>query len=40
MPPYSAAIQEATGLPVFDIVTFINYVYGAVVRKPFKESFM
>ncbi len=24
MPPYSAAIREATGLPVFDIVTLLN----------------
>ncbi|GHV94434.1 hypothetical protein AGMMS50293_07540 [Spirochaetia bacterium] len=30
MPPYAAAIHEATGLPVFDIVTLTNYVYAAL----------
>ena len=25
MPPYAAAIRDATGLPVFDIVTLLNY---------------
>lgn len=35
MTPYAAAIQEKIGLPVFDIFTFVNYVYHAVVRKGF-----
>lgn len=35
LPPYGASIQEATGLPVFDFVTMINYVYSAVVKKRF-----
>jgi aspartate/glutamate racemase len=30
MPPYAAAIHEATGLPVFDVVTLTNYVYAAL----------
>jgi hypothetical protein len=30
MPPYAAAVHEATGLPVFDVVTLINYVYAAL----------
>lgn len=30
MPPYSRAIQEATGLPVFDAVDMVNYVYSMV----------
>ena len=33
LPPYGAAIQQATGLPVFDYVTMINYVYSAVVKQ-------
>ena len=33
LPPYGAAIQKATGLPVFDFVTMINYIYSAVVKK-------
>jgi len=35
MPPYSKAIQEATGLPVFDIVTMVNFVYHALVKKEY-----
>lgn len=35
LPPYGAAVQQATGLPVFDYVTMINYVYSAVVKEPF-----
>jgi hypothetical protein len=35
MPPYSTAVQEATGLPVFDWIGFINYVHHAVVRRPY-----
>jgi aspartate/glutamate racemase len=31
---YSFAIQEATNLPVFDMVTLVNYIYNAIVRKP------
>lgn len=33
LPPYGKAVQEVTGLPVFDYVTMINYVYEAVVKK-------
>jgi len=32
LPPYSKAVQDATGLPVFDIVTLVNLAYGAAVR--------
>jgi hypothetical protein len=39
MPPYSAAIQRATGLPVFDWIGFINYVHHAVVRRPYGGFF-
>lgn len=35
MPPFSWSIQNALGLPVFDYVTLINWVYNAVVRHPF-----
>jgi aspartate/glutamate racemase len=33
MSPFAKDIQEATGLPIFDIVTLVNMVYNAVVRK-------
>jgi len=36
LPPYSSAVQRATGLPVFDLVTLTNYAYMAVVSRPFK----
>jgi hypothetical protein len=39
MPPYSAAVQRATGLPVFDWIGFINYVHHAVVRTPYRGFF-
>lgn len=29
LPPYKTAIREVTDLPVFDITTFMNYVYQA-----------
>ena len=35
MPPYAKDIQQATGRPVFDVVTMINYAYAAVVKKSF-----
>ncbi|MBA7705836.1 hypothetical protein ES703_114676 [subsurface metagenome] len=35
MPPYAWAIQEAVRLPVFDFTTMINWIYNAVVRRPF-----
>jgi len=33
LPPYAAAIREALGLPVFDYLSMINFVYSAVVKK-------
>jgi len=33
LPPFAADIQEATGKPVFDFITFINAVYQAVVQR-------
>jgi hypothetical protein len=35
LPPYAAALQEVVGVPVFDYITMINYVFSAVVRKRF-----
>lgn len=39
LPPYSAAVHRATGLPVFDFVGFINYVHQAVAPRPYEGSF-
>lgn len=33
LPPYASDIQRATGLPVFDFITLINWVEHAVVQK-------
>ncbi|MFH0372365.1 aspartate/glutamate racemase family protein [Streptococcus sp. A22] len=35
LPPYAAALHRATGLPVFDFTTLINWVHSAVVRREF-----
>lgn len=35
MPPYAKDIQKATGRPVFDVVTMIDYAYAAVVQQSF-----
>ena len=35
LPPYSKALRDATGLPVFDFVTLINWVYSAVVQRKY-----
>jgi len=36
LPPYAAAVQAATGLPVFDYTTMIDYVYAGLVRRRFE----
>jgi aspartate/glutamate racemase len=36
MPPYSKAVQDAVGLPVFDIVTLIKYTYFLVVSQGYR----
>lgn len=35
MPPYARAVQEATGLPVWDFVTLIDWVFEGVVKRDF-----
>mgnify|MGYP003565079142 CR=1 FL=1 len=35
MPPYARVIQETVGLPVFDVVTMINYAYSTVNKQIF-----
>ncbi len=34
--PYAAAVQEATGLPWFDIITLIKTVYDGVVKQRYR----
>jgi hypothetical protein len=33
--PTSAAVQKATGLPVFDVITLIKWAFSAVVQKKY-----
>ncbi len=33
LPPYAAAVQEATGLPVFDMCTLIEHLYTSACRS-------
>ncbi|WP_342643869.1 aspartate/glutamate racemase family protein [Rhodoligotrophos ferricapiens] len=35
LPPYAAAVQEATGLPVFDFTHLVAMVHNACARHPF-----
>ena len=35
MPPYAAAVAKATGLPVFDIVTLVHWLHGALQPQRF-----
>jgi Asp/Glu/hydantoin racemase len=35
LPPFAAAIQDAVGLPVFDVVTLTTMVHEAVTRHPY-----
>jgi hypothetical protein len=35
LPPYADAVQQAVGLPVFDMTTLIGHVYSALVRNRF-----
>lgn len=37
LPPYSADIQEATHLPVFDINTMVHYLYHAVTQMRYLQ---
>jgi aspartate/glutamate racemase len=39
LPPYSHAISQATGLPVFDWASFIDYVQRAVNPRPYQGVF-
>jgi len=35
MPPYAAAIQEATQLPVFDFITLIKWLHSGTTQRPY-----
>lgn len=35
LPPFSKSVQDLTGLPVFDFITMINWVYTAVVQRKY-----
>jgi hypothetical protein len=35
LPPYASTLQAAVQLPVFDYITMINFVFSAVVKRPY-----
>ena len=35
LPPYAAAIQAATGLPVWDAISLVRWVHAAVHQRPY-----
>ena len=37
MPPYAASVAKATRLPVFDIVTLVHWLHGAVQPQRFPQ---
>jgi hypothetical protein len=36
LPPYAKAVQDVTGLPVFDFITMINYFYEGAHRRAYR----
>lgn len=38
LPPYGEAVSRATGLPVYDYLTMIDYVYASIVKKRFEDT--
>jgi Asp/Glu/hydantoin racemase len=38
MPPYAAAVAAATGLPVFDIVTLVQWLHGGIRPRRYLQS--
>lgn len=39
LPPYACALQQATGLAVFDFITLINWVHSSVVQRMYYGYF-
>ena len=39
MPPFAWAIQREVGLPVFDFITMINWIYQGVLQRPYEGFF-
>lgn len=39
LPVYGRAVEQATGLPIFDFLTMVDYVQAALVKKSFPDSF-
>jgi len=36
LPPYAKAVQDETGLPVFDFITMIDYFHAGTHRRPYE----
>jgi hypothetical protein len=35
LPPYAAAVKQSLGLPVFDFISMINFVYSSLVKNSY-----
>lgn len=35
LPPYAAAVQRATSIPVFDFTSMVEFVVGSLIRQSF-----
>jgi len=40
MPPFAHAVQQAVGLPVYDVTTLIRHTVGALLRGPFRQRYL
>lgn len=38
LPPYAHAVQAATGRPIFDFITMINYVRQSIAHRHYVGS--
>jgi hypothetical protein len=36
LPPYSRAVQQATGVPVFDFISMIDYVQSGAYQRAYQ----
>ena len=40
LPAYSAAVQQAVRLPVFDFMTLLDYVHASLAQQPYRGTYL
>lgn len=40
LPAYSAAVQQAVRLPVFDFMTMLDYVHASLAQRPYRGTYL